>query len=175
MKDDEIDLQKAMTLWSGATWRFIRWVMECLKMVNYYILIKNGEPSEPLNATKGLIRQGDPMSPFLFALAMEYLSRRFNEVKEQKLFKFHPKWSKLGITHLSFADALLLFSRGDLESVKQLQRFQDFSETSRLQASSGKSVNYFGGVPQNIQALILQHLGYTKGDLSFKYLEKPLV
>uniref|UniRef100_A0A0V0ICP6 Putative ovule protein n=1 Tax=Solanum chacoense TaxID=4108 RepID=A0A0V0ICP6_SOLCH len=41
------------------------------------------------------------MSPFLFALAMEYLSRRFNEVKEQKLFKFHPKWSKLGITHFS--------------------------------------------------------------------------
>lgn len=58
------------------------------------------------------------------------------------------------------------YPRDDLESVKQLHIcFQDLSETLRLQANSTKSVIYIGGVPQKIQALILPHLGHTKGEL----------
>lgn len=121
------------------------------------------------------------MSPFLFALAMEYLRRRYNEIKEQKLFKFHPKCSKLVITHLSFEVDLLLFSIGDQELVKQLHIwFQDFSEASCLQANSGKTAIVFGGVLQNVQTLILQLLGliiilsYRQKGIPFKYLEIPL-
>ncbi|XP_070036091.1 uncharacterized protein [Nicotiana tomentosiformis] len=83
---------------------------KCVKTVNYSILI-NGEPTTPFDVAKGL-RQGDPISPFLFALAMEYLSRKLNELKGNKKFKYHPKCSKQAMTHLSFADDLLLFSRG---------------------------------------------------------------
>ena len=85
------------------------------------------------------------MSPFLFAIAMKYLSRLPKGLKEEKAFKYHPKRSKLAITHLCFADDLLLFSRGDLESIKMLQRcFSEFSQASGLQANLTKSSIYCG-------------------------------
>ncbi|KAG5590669.1 hypothetical protein H5410_041183 [Solanum commersonii] len=62
---------------------FTQWVMTCVKTVRYAIVV-NGQTS-----------QGDPMSPFLFSIAMEYLSRSLNGLKEDKTFKFHPKCSKL--------------------------------------------------------------------------------
>ena len=99
---------------------FIQWVMKCVKTVNYTIVV-NGQTTQRFDAAKGL-RQGDPMSPILFAIAMEYLSRLLKGLREEKMFKYHPKCSKLDITHLSFVDDLLLFSRGDLESIKMLQR-----------------------------------------------------
>lgn len=103
-----------------------------------------GEHSPPFEAAKGL-RQGDPMSPFLFAIAMEYLSRSLNELKHIKDFKYHPQCAKLGITHLCFAEDLLLFSKGDVNSIKARQQcFQHFSNASGLQANLGKSSIYFG-------------------------------
>nr|XP_009602091.1 uncharacterized protein LOC104097252 [Nicotiana tomentosiformis] len=58
--------------------QFTMWILECMKIVNYSILV-NGEPTILFDAAKGL-RQGDPISPFLFAIAMEYLSRKLNEM-----------------------------------------------------------------------------------------------
>lgn len=49
--------------------RFIGWVMTYVTTVSYTILV-NGEPQKPFSAAKGL-RQGNPISPYLFATAME--------------------------------------------------------------------------------------------------------
>ncbi|XP_075074296.1 uncharacterized protein LOC142161947 [Nicotiana tabacum] len=118
--------------------KFIKWIMECIKSISYTVLI-NGETTKPFEATKGL-RQGDPISPFLFAIVMEYLSRSFIEMGKDKLFQYHPRCKKLGITHLSFADDLLLFSRGDLTSISTLhQYFSQFSKASGLQANMGSN------------------------------------
>ena len=89
------------------------------------------------------------MSPFLFAIAMEYLSRLLKGLREDKQFKYHPRCSKLEITHLCFADDLLMFARGDLESVKGMQLcFSQFSQASGLQENLSKSSIYCGGVQQ---------------------------
>lgn len=180
----KIDLQKA---YDSVEWpfleqgmvelgfpdRFIKGTMACVKTVNYTILV-NGSSSAPFNAAKGL-RQGDPISPFLFAIAMEYLSRGLTCLKQVKEFKYHPRCSKLGITHLSFADDLLLFSSGDMASVTALHKcFTTFSEASGLQPNLIKSSIYFGGVAQIERDTILLQLGYGHGQLPFKYLGIPL-
>ncbi|XP_049366604.1 uncharacterized protein LOC125831456 [Solanum verrucosum] len=110
--------------------------MECVQTVSYNIFI-NGEPTEPFNAAKGL-RQGDPMSPFLFAIGMEYLKET------------HPQ-------HLLSATASKLFS-----------------QASGLVANLCKSSVYFGGVTREEQDKILQILGFSYGELPFKYLGVPL-
>lgn len=82
---------------------------------------------------------------------------------------------KLNVTHLCFAEDLLMFTRGDVVSVLKLkEKFDMFSEALGLKANMTKSQVYFGGVKTNIQTDILLALGYEKGELPFKYLGVPL-
>ncbi|XP_016507914.1 uncharacterized protein LOC107825558 [Nicotiana tabacum] len=134
----------------------------------------NGEPSVPFPATKGL-RQGDPISPFLFAIVMEYLSRSLKGLQKEKEYKFHPRCSKLSITHLSFVDDLLLFARGDIPYGTQLQQcLNQFYRASGLQANQTKSFIYNGGVTQVVKDEMQQRFGYSRGELPVKYLEVSL-
>ena len=52
-------------------WR--KWIMCCISTVKFFILI-NGSPSDFFGSSRG-IRQGDPLSPLLFDIVMEGLSR----------------------------------------------------------------------------------------------------
>ncbi|XP_060178257.1 uncharacterized protein LOC132608212 [Lycium barbarum] len=95
--------------------------------------------------------------------------------KEDKQFKYHPRCGKLGITHLSFSDDLLLFTRGDHKLVVEIQeRFLIFSKASGLQANLNKSSVYLGGVEDTKKDLIMRQLGYADGELPFRYLGIPL-
>nr|XP_016505563.1 PREDICTED: uncharacterized protein LOC107823437 [Nicotiana tabacum] len=124
--------------------------MECVSTVNYTVMI-NGESIPPFDAAKGL-RQGDPISSFLFAIVMEYLSRSLNSLKEVKSFRFHPRCANLGITHLSYADDLLI----------------------QTASKSEEKLSVFWWSPQTVRRNILQQLGFTLGELPFKYLGIPL-
>ncbi|XP_015162897.1 uncharacterized protein [Solanum tuberosum] len=116
-------------------------------------------PTEPFSAKKRL-RQGDPISPYLFVLAMEYLCRLMKQLKQDKLYKYHPRCGQLQIVQLGFTDDLLLFSRRDLASVQRLfSKLQQFSSASGLQANLQKPSIYFGGVKPEIQKQILELLG----------------
>jgi len=48
---------------------------------------------------------------------MEYFSRMITLASQQEGFRFYPKCAVQGITHLAFADDVLLLSRGDSSSV----------------------------------------------------------
>nr|XP_009762280.1 PREDICTED: uncharacterized protein LOC104214325 [Nicotiana sylvestris] len=153
--------------------RFQDWVLTCVKIVSYSIVV-NREPSVPFPAAKGL-RQGDPISYFLFAIVMKYLSRSLKGFQKDKEYKYHHRCSKLGITHLSFADDLLLFARGDIPYVTQLQQcLNQFYRASRLQANQTKSFIYYGGVTQVVKDEMQQIFGYSRGELPVKYLGVPL-
>ncbi|XP_070017034.1 uncharacterized protein [Nicotiana sylvestris] len=101
--------------------------MECISSVSYSIGI-NGWPTEPFAAKRGL-RQGDPISPFLFILAMDYFSRMLKGLSERPNFNYHPICQKMNLIQLGFADDLLLYCMGDLISVHMLYDcFQEFSQ-----------------------------------------------
>lgn len=48
------------------------------------------------------------MSPYLFAMAMENLSRFLNTLIKKDGLKFHPKCSRIGTKALLFVDFILL-------------------------------------------------------------------
>ncbi|GFY91496.1 hypothetical protein Acr_07g0016920 [Actinidia rufa] len=96
---------------------FVGWIMQCISTTSYSISI-NGSMHGFFKGYQG-IRQGDPISPFLFVLCLEYLSRSLNQLKDNQDFNFHPRCKDLNITHLAFADDLILFSRGDVDSESQ--------------------------------------------------------
>ena len=61
----------------------------------------------------------DRISPFLFVIAMEAFTMIMQrKIQEPTQFEFHPYCKALKITHLSFADDLLIFTAADLPSTK---------------------------------------------------------
>lgn len=92
---------------------------------------------------------------------MDYFSRLMKRIEKRREFKFHPRCVALAINHLIFANDLMLFSKGDVQSTMLLKRtLKAFTATSRLEASHAKSVVYFGNVKEEIQNKILQIIGF---------------
>lgn len=63
-------------------------IMRCIYSISYFILI-NGSSQTTFQATMG-IRQGDPLSLYLFILCSEALSALLNQVREKKLITSIP-------------------------------------------------------------------------------------
>ena len=106
-----IYLQKLMekmgfcTMWIGL-------IMECVRIVSYSILV-NGEPNGLINPTRG-IRQGDPLSPFLFLLCMEGLHGLITKaIRAKEINGFSLCKRGLKLIHLFFADDNLLFCKAN--------------------------------------------------------------
>lgn len=70
-------------------------------------------------------------------------------------FKYHPICELLDLTHLTFGDDLLFFSKGKVEAITALmEKFEDFSNTSGLTANKRKSEIYFSGVSERMKETI---------------------
>lgn len=71
----------------------------------------NGRPGETVVPTRGL-RQGDPLSPYLFLLCVEGLSSLLEKAREKKELKgVSMARGGTNITHLLFADDYLIFGK----------------------------------------------------------------
>ncbi|CAK8572209.1 unnamed protein product [Lathyrus sativus] len=86
-------------------------------------------------------------------------------------FNHHAKCERLQITHLTFADDLLLFSRGDYGSMDILHlTVNKFLESTGLKINPSKSRVYFSNVSANVKYDILQLTSYQEGTFPFRYL-----
>lgn len=89
------------------------------------------------------LRQGDPVSPLLFVLCMEYLTRSFNKMVKNG-FIFHKDCERLKLCHLCFADDLFVFANGNINSIKMIkQTLVHFTEVSGLMPNLQKSEVFF--------------------------------
>ncbi|XP_020263198.1 uncharacterized protein LOC109839179 [Asparagus officinalis] len=107
---------------------------------------------------------------------MEYLSRKLNFLKNDGLFKHHPKCSRLNITHMFFADDLIWFGWADMSSIATLHScLQEFSSVSGLETNPNKCSVYISGVDENLKAQICLYLNFSEGILPVRYLGMPLI
>jgi hypothetical protein len=153
--------------------RFVHLIMQCVETASYSVAV-NGSIYGFFPGKNG-VRQGDPLSPYLFLVCMEYFSRMLRKASLSPGFRFHPKCDSLGVCHLAFADDVILLSRGDRPSVSCLfQQLVSFGEISGLNINASKSSIYFGGVSDSIRHSILAETGFAEGSFPFRYLGVPL-
>ncbi|XP_062119282.1 uncharacterized protein LOC133833036 [Humulus lupulus] len=153
--------------------KFIGWVMSCVRSTTYF-LVMNGRIQGNFKGEKGL-RQGDPMSPLLFVLIMEYLSRSLQHAALNSLFRFHPMCKSLKLINLCFAEELLIFCKGTLPAIRSVKRvLDDFSTASGLNINVGKSQNFFGGVSTSDRTRISQEINLSEGSFPLRYLGVPM-
>jgi hypothetical protein len=107
---DRIDWEylKDMMAKMGFCQKWIRWIMLCVETVDYSIIV-NGHMVGPVVPGRGL-RQGDPLSPYLFIICAEGLSALIRQAENRgelhgiKICRKAPI-----ISHLLFADDCFLF------------------------------------------------------------------
>ncbi|XP_058783857.1 uncharacterized protein LOC131658597 [Vicia villosa] len=134
----------------------------------------NGENSQMLRAARG-IRQRDPISPYLFVIVMEYMSRLLHQMQLDPDFHHHSRCKKLGLTHLTFADDVLLFARGDTTSVQKMKHtLHCFSDSAGLSVNPMKCYVYMGAMEEGARQQIMEIIGFREGTLPFRYLGVPL-
>ncbi|XP_021733058.1 uncharacterized protein LOC110699854 [Chenopodium quinoa] len=145
------------------------WVMVCVSSPSFSIMI-NGGLSGFFKGAKG-IRQGDPMSPLLFVISMEYLTRLLRKIGEKKDFKFHMRCRSLKLNHLVFADDLMLFGAGNKKIIMLLVKaLKMFHKVSGLQANQDKTTIYYRNFDEDLKAEILSVFGFVEGKFPFRYL-----
>ncbi|KAJ9536622.1 hypothetical protein OSB04_un000171 [Centaurea solstitialis] len=181
----KIDLRKA---YDTVDWRFLlrmlrglgfhpvfcKWIDQMLQTSSFSIVL-NGETTGYFEGARGL-RQGDPISPYLFTIVMECFSIILKRcILEAGNFSFHQGCDDLAITHLCFADDLFVFTGGDLQSVEVLKRALDmFRRMSGLEPNIAKSDAFFCNVIPEDQAVILNCLPFKPGVFPIRYLGVPL-
>ncbi|GJY93983.1 RNA-directed DNA polymerase, eukaryota, reverse transcriptase zinc-binding domain protein [Tanacetum coccineum] len=128
------------------------------------------------NGKRGL-RQGDPLSPYLFTLVMEVLTLILQRrVRVSDSFRYHKHCEELKIINVCFADDLFLFARGDVNSAKViLDSLNEFKHVSGLVPSIPKSTAFFCNVLNHVKLGILNIMPFLEGELPVKYLGVPLI
>ncbi|XP_042950144.1 uncharacterized protein LOC122282259 [Carya illinoinensis] len=131
----EWDFLERIMVQMGFETRWINLIMYCVSSVSFSVML-NGVPTGCIKPTRGL-RQGDPLSPYLFLLYTEGL---VSMLKQAALNSMIPGIricrGAPAINHLLFADDSVIFCKADVQTNLELQRI-----LKRYELASGQELN----------------------------------
>ncbi|KAJ9709585.1 hypothetical protein PVL29_001188 [Vitis rotundifolia] len=158
----------------GFSPRCRKWMRGCLSSVSFAVLV-NGNAKGWVKASRGL-RQGYPLSPFLFTLVADVLSRMLVRAEERNALEgFRVGRNRTRVSHLQFADDTIFFSstrEEDLLTLKSILLV--FGHISGLKVNLDKS-NIFGiNLGQNHLHRLAELLDCKASGWPILYLGLPL-
>eukprot|EP00253_Pinus_taeda_P008500 PITA_08500 len=164
---------KMILIHTGFPLPLINWIMACITSPTYSILI-NGSASHFFHSERGL-RQGCPLSPLLFLLVIEALSRLLISAQQEGTIRGLKISDICYLTHLLFVDDILILLDGSVQDTITFSRILDlFSKATGMEVNRAKSSITISGTsvnesiststafPYNTQPLErgLKYLGY---------------
>ncbi|KAL0385615.1 UNVERIFIED_CONTAM: putative mitochondrial protein [Sesamum radiatum] len=116
--------------------RFVSLIMDCVRTVTYSFLL-NGCEFGSLTPTRGL-RQGDPLSPYLFLLCTKAFSSLLNHTEAERNIEGVRICRRApSISHLLFADDTEIYCRANHHSISHIKRILE-----TYAKASGQVINY---------------------------------
>lgn len=150
--------------------KWISWIKPCIGSPSFSISV-NGNPAGFIKSSCGL-RQGNPPSPYIFSLVMKSITVMLDLEVHRCTLSLPPK--NHGISHLIFADDVLVVCKGDKKSLMVVEVFTSFAAMSGLIVSKQKSHLFLSKTCKQRRGLC-QTLGVQEGMLPIKYSSIPLI
>lgn len=159
---------------AGFSLTYIKWIKSCITSPWYSISV-NGSLAGFFLGLAG-IRQGDPLSQYIFVLAMEVLIQLLHGRTKEGRLGYHPKCKGLGLTHSSFADDILIFTECSVASYRTiLEVFHEFCKLSGLKLCSQKSKVYVTAISTHQAVLLCDLSGFKQAALPVRCLGIPMI
>ncbi|XP_042965908.1 uncharacterized protein LOC122299590 [Carya illinoinensis] len=159
----------------GFSTRFCELIRQCIS-TPWFSMVMNGSAKGFFPSGRGL-RQGDPLSPYLFILVQETLSRLIKHNFEmEKIAPYsHPRGTPL-ISHLFYADDIVVFANGGRASLQAISDvFALYESWWGKVVSKEKSSIFFPKYVNSVRKRnILQLTSFSEGLFPVKYLGVPL-
>lgn len=151
--------------------RLIRIIQACMASSRVTVLV-NGSGQGFIKPTRGL-RQGCPLSPYIFIWAMEFLSKQLQlhlergAIKGIKLATTAPQ-----LTRVFYADDLMIMGKATLQEAQQmLSILNEFALASGLQVNPQKSTMWFSRCcSDNCRQQLFLAFGAREAEINEKYL-----
>nr|XP_027124765.1 uncharacterized protein LOC113741433 [Coffea arabica] len=158
--------------WLDMVWRLIS---SC-----HFSVLVNGKPCGYFQSSRGFFYPRGPfipLSPALFIIAAEVLSRRLNELPRASRFvPFLVSRGSPPLTHLAYADDIIVFCNGGKRSLEFVREvLQGYQEVSGQLVNVAKSCFLVGKKTSVARRRIIAHVtGFCSRSLPVTYLGCPL-
>lgn len=139
----------------GFSNQWITSILALIKSTKFSILV-NGAPADQFSLSRRL-RQGNPLSPFLFVILMEGVSRLIHSAKEEVSIKgLQPLHATPATTHQQFVDDTMLHGIPTVKEALGYKRILNlFSKTSGMEINLSKSTIFFFNTHLAVQKTFL--------------------
>lgn len=154
--------------------KFIHWIKLCITTASFSVQA-NGELAGYFQS-EWRLKQGCALSPYLFVICMDVLSKLLDKSAQRNQIGYHPKCKNMGLTHISFADDIMVFTDGSLRSIEGIiEAFDYFAKVSGLKISMEKLTIFYAGISDDEKHVLLNQSDFESGSLPVRYLGLPLL